>query len=467
MQYHGNYCGPGWSAGEYQNSVVSTVEAIDDFDQTCRDHDSAYAVGGDLFMADIKFAKDNLTNLNPKRWLAGALVGVQGVTRVFDKFNTTNSNLSNQPNKINKMVNGNGKQNLRGSTGPKPSLRKAKANPMGASKTTQYVAPLATGVMLNAGSAIFTKGINGGCRIKHREYVSAISNSTTFLPVNFECNPGVSSTFPWLAAIAANYDKYKFMTLEYTFVPAISTATAGRVTLAYNYNALDPLPANKQQIFSIAPNVEAACWTPVKLVVPVPRGDRAVLFTRQGFLTTGDLKTYDMGSVIVATDLGANTNQIGELYVDYVVDLMYPHPNSFDVSEVYSTTSTQTSMWPDNGTTNVGSTVVVDSTGAAGAVNTIRFGAAGRYIVTMKVNGTVLTSVTPTALYGTFAAQAGYATNTIINGAATGLFWTAYYDVVLSPTLKYAELTISVGATTVTAAYLFAARVDPSVFALV
>lgn len=37
--YHGNYCGPNYSAGKFQTSVAnSDVPAVDAFDETCKRH---------------------------------------------------------------------------------------------------------------------------------------------------------------------------------------------------------------------------------------------------------------------------------------------------------------------------------------------------------------------------------------------------------------------------------------------
>jgi len=86
IAYHGNYCGPGWSDGKYQPSVVGTTPAVDDFDLTCQIHDAAYATGADLVAADLTFAGVNLTTAagtgDPKRFIAGAAVGLQGLGRI-------------------------------------------------------------------------------------------------------------------------------------------------------------------------------------------------------------------------------------------------------------------------------------------------------------------------------------------------------------------------------------------------
>jgi hypothetical protein len=80
FRYHGNYCGPGWSAGKYQNSVVSNVPPSDEFDATCKRHDEAYAKQDDLRKADLAFALSNIGK-GLSRTVAGTVVGLQGLTR--------------------------------------------------------------------------------------------------------------------------------------------------------------------------------------------------------------------------------------------------------------------------------------------------------------------------------------------------------------------------------------------------
>lgn len=79
--HHGNWCGPGWSNGKSQNSVRGTAPAIDEFDETCRQHDFSYADKGDLAAADFKFARDNLFSASVQRNVAGMAVGLQGLAR--------------------------------------------------------------------------------------------------------------------------------------------------------------------------------------------------------------------------------------------------------------------------------------------------------------------------------------------------------------------------------------------------
>jgi hypothetical protein len=78
---YGNYCGPYWSAGKWQTSVVDdSVEPVDDLDSHCRDHDAVYAIGGDLETADIDFARRTVGKGSLPTAM-GLLVGTQGLSR--------------------------------------------------------------------------------------------------------------------------------------------------------------------------------------------------------------------------------------------------------------------------------------------------------------------------------------------------------------------------------------------------
>jgi len=60
FRYDGNYCGPGWSGGRWQNSIKGRKgTAVGALDETCRQHDWAYSDGKDLNKADYKFFNQN------------------------------------------------------------------------------------------------------------------------------------------------------------------------------------------------------------------------------------------------------------------------------------------------------------------------------------------------------------------------------------------------------------------------
>lgn len=90
LRVHGNWVGPGWSAGKRQGSTLDySVPYIDDFDRTGREHDFDYDIGNNLETADYNFFKDNFLKGNPftwtglKRWGSTAVIGAQAVGRTL------------------------------------------------------------------------------------------------------------------------------------------------------------------------------------------------------------------------------------------------------------------------------------------------------------------------------------------------------------------------------------------------
>jgi len=76
MDFSTNYCGPYWSDGEFQSSVVGNEPGVDDLDEACRAHDAAYATSSsllDLEAADNKFYNDT-KELGVKGRIYGSVV---------------------------------------------------------------------------------------------------------------------------------------------------------------------------------------------------------------------------------------------------------------------------------------------------------------------------------------------------------------------------------------------------------
>lgn len=99
FRYHGNYCGPGWSGGKYQDSIKGKKgTSVDEFDETCRKHDAYYAdtTNADrLSKADFKFFRENYGK-SFKRSVAAIGVGAQGVFRKVTSFPQKNSQTGDQ-----------------------------------------------------------------------------------------------------------------------------------------------------------------------------------------------------------------------------------------------------------------------------------------------------------------------------------------------------------------------------------
>jgi len=172
----------------------------------------------------------------------------------------------------------------------------------------------------------------GGFQIVEREeFVADIPGSVGFSTTQFPVNPGQALTFPWLAKIAALYEKYEFLALEFVYRPEVSgfatQGQTGKVVLNFDFDASDPPPGTRQQAEDTQPVASAMPYEDIMLRVN-PNDMRDELryhYVRSaGLPINSDIKTYDVGNFYVSTIGEANTTTIGELWVRYRVALRIP-----------------------------------------------------------------------------------------------------------------------------------------------
>jgi len=342
-RYHGNYCGPGWSDGQYQDSVVGTAPPIDEFDETCRVHDAAYATAlnaHDRTTADDIFIRSNLGQ-DLSRTVAAVAVATNRVPRWFDPLgNSRYTTHYPEPHDIisltqNQTIMPNKKTHLRGT---QPKVPKLKTNGQ-----TTY-APVARSKTVKIGQPVTTmKG--GNTVVSHREYVTLVGSSTTEEILGYEVNPGLAGSFNWLSTIARGYEKYRFRKLIYTYISASSTSERGRVALSFQYDPSAPIPEVRTDFFNVTPNVEEAPWEDIALQVRCPA---TWLYTRKAG-STGTLNTYDVGKLLIMAALNANnTTALGEVFVEYEVELAKPQYVSALAGRIESLDPAPAGLWATN-----------------------------------------------------------------------------------------------------------------------
>lgn len=175
-----------------------------------------------------------------------------------------------------------------------------------------------------------------GIIVRHREYLRDINATTAFTLTSMNINPGLIGSFPWLSAVAENFEQYKWRGLLYEFkslssdsVLSSSTSSAlGSVIMATQYDALDPAFPNK---FNMENYEYANSSKPShSFIHPVEckRNQTAFneLFIRNGAAPTGsDLRLYDIGVFNIATvGMQAASGVAGELWCTYEVELIKP-----------------------------------------------------------------------------------------------------------------------------------------------
>ncbi len=172
-----------------------------------------------------------------------------------------------------------------------------------------------------------TKQTNIVC---HREYLSDINGTAGFNNTAYPLNPGIATTFPWLATVAQNYQEYVFHGVVFEFRPLITDFVTGGapgvVIMATNYNADAPVYTSKQQMenseYAVSVKPTNALMHGVECAI-----NQTILpqrYVRTGNVPVGqDLRLYDYGNFQFATQ--ANPIQdLGELWVTYCVEFHKP-----------------------------------------------------------------------------------------------------------------------------------------------
>lgn len=188
--------------------------------------------------------------------------------------------------------------------------------------------------VVNSQPKIAYSGRNS-CRIAHRELIDTINHSVAFTTSAYPLNPGLASTFPWLAPMAAQWEQYRFLKLCFHYVTRTATTTIGSVLLAPDYDASDSAPSSEVNMASYQDCIEDVPWKNLACTLNAASMHviQARKYLRTGAVPSGtDVKLYDVGNFFVGTTGGTSTDAIGKLYVEYEVEFYIPQKTSVTAS---------------------------------------------------------------------------------------------------------------------------------------
>jgi len=224
-------------------------------------------------------------------------------------------------------------------------------------------------------------------RFQSRDLVATISGSTTFTTTKFIVNPGLASTFSWLALNASKWQQYRFTRLAFIYVTRSPTTAKGSVILTPDYNPTDLPPIDESHAFNNQNAVEDVPW---KQEIICRLDVNAMFFSgpRKQIRTaniSGDLNIYDAARLYVSTTGQADNSVIGNLYVDYDVELYVPQSSPLNgsapiSSSLYTSSNNQTIL---NATQTPAhfDTVVYDPLSFGTPVNGVFTPPAGNYLL--------------------------------------------------------------------------------------
>jgi len=278
-------------------------------------------------------------------------------------------------------------------------------------------------------------------RIRHREYVADITGSVLFVIQQYNINPGLALLFPWLSQLAILFESYLVNGLKFQFRTEAPTSQAGKAMLAVDWDVLDAVPASKTALMQERTKADSPVWVDLDLNCDIAdlRKFGTQRFVRNGTAPSGsDLKTYDVGMLSVATQGVTGAPVIGELWVEYDIELITPNTAPFPSSAKVVGGGTVTQAAPFGSVPAITGTLPVSATGT-----TITFNSVGQYLFEYALTGTVITAISGAGSTATVAVAAA------IIPSATGL--TAVGSMTINVMAPGQTLIFGVTATTITA----------------
>lgn len=167
----------------------------------------------------------------------------------------------------------------------------------------------------------------------HREYLGSVTSpGTGFFNTPYTINPGDPVTFPWLASVARNFQRYRFRGLVFEYKSKSTDYAAGSslgtVSIGTNYNSFDLPWTTFQQVQNASFTVDGKPSDSFYHLVECSRslGGQSVLFVRDGVNTVSSPQLYDVGLLQVCTNgiTAAVGTEVGSLWCSYEIELMEP-----------------------------------------------------------------------------------------------------------------------------------------------
>lgn len=187
---------------------------------------------------------------------------------------------------------------------------------------------------LSAGQVPAMHSTDESIVFRHREYITDIVSSTSpFQATNYDINPGLVTSFPFLSQLAASFQQYRFRGLVYEFKSSSADALSatstnlGYVALAAQYRSDAPTFTDKIAMMNEMWSVDVKPAENVLLPIECDPNENVLPFNyvRTGPLSPNqDKKFYDVARLCVATGSTPNANTIGELWVTYEIEFKKP-----------------------------------------------------------------------------------------------------------------------------------------------
>ncbi len=272
--------------------------------------------------------------------------------------------------------------------------------------------------------------------IRHREFLGELTGSANYtVQRSFPLNPGLSTTFPWLSTIAANFSEYRIKGLVFHYVPTSGYAVSGTnpaigtVMIQTSYRATESAPTSKVELLneywsSESCPADAFCH-------PIECNPKENPFSVQ-YVRIGDLPSsenqlmYDLGTTRIATSGMPASNVVGDIWVTYEVELKKPRVTALNSENEHSLEGASSTAIAAGTPFGTNFTETFDTSGGGISVSstavTFAAGNTGTWLITANYTGATAIGISGAAVTGSGSTQTSFRASTV----STGLNVVAY-----------------------------------------
>lgn len=171
--------------------------------------------------------------------------------------------------------------------------------------------------------------------VRHKEFVMELTGNQNFtVNRSLVLNPGVASSFPWLAGISQNYQEYRIKGMVFHYIPSSGNAIAstntalGTVMFQTTYRSSDSVPTSKIEMLNeYCANETVPSESLAHPIECDPKENPfQVMYVRGQNPPTGDsVLLYDLGVTHIATSGQQVSGKVlGDVWVTYEVEFKKP-----------------------------------------------------------------------------------------------------------------------------------------------
>lgn len=237
---------------------------------------------------------------------------------------------SNRPDSVQKAINKAVASLIPPRTSVKGGPQRRSRN---AVRTSSATPSLKDGSVANVNSSFMYRnrvplytGVKGGIRIRHTEFISDLSASSTakaFTAERFNINPANSNLFPWLAtAEARSYSTFIPHSLRFIMKSVVATNKDGSSMIVATADVSDNVPATKTQFLKTGDAARGHAFADFTYTVPSNILHRLPEYLTYSNPDAHDDNTKAVGTLFVGQSGCDASLDYGELYVEYDFTLL-------------------------------------------------------------------------------------------------------------------------------------------------